>query len=68
MPPNFLCLKDKPKLTILRVRHLIKHEWHMTKAVICTRFIIKDFMKEILRFAFLLKNVTRIIAYIHRLI
>lgn len=43
MPSNFLCLKGKPKLSVLRVRHLIKHDWHMTKAVIYTRFSNKRF-------------------------
>lgn len=60
MPSNLLCLKGKPKLSILRVRHLIKHE----EGSHLHFLVIKHFMKRILKFAFLLKNITRIIAYI----
>lgn len=43
MPSTFLCLKEKPKLSILRVRYFIKHDWHVTKAVVCSRFSNKRF-------------------------
>lgn len=44
MPSTFyLCLKDKPKLSILKVRHFIKRDWHVTKAVVCSRFSNKRF-------------------------
>lgn len=64
MPSNLLCLKEKPKLSILRVRHLIKHD----EGSHLHFLVIKYFMEKVLKFAFLLKNMTRIIAYIDYLI
>lgn len=43
MPSSSLCLKGKPKLSTLTIRHLLKHDWHVTKAVVCSTFINKRF-------------------------
>lgn len=60
MPSNLLCLKGKARLSVLRVRYLIKHNEGSPLHFL----VIKYFTKKVLKFLFLLKNMTRIRAYI----